>query len=182
GSNGFIGSYNLPADAPQQRGAAIDTGDTRLLGGVERFGQIYTSNTTLNVDGRLSSTPNPYANAQWYVLTPAPTASSPSATTGQTWAITNRSVAYFFPAVLPGCTTQLAGTGCPTPYVALEISGSGRGQPASAFAVKNGQPSLYQLGVSGYTLSSRWGDYAAVASDPSTSTQIWVMGEYARST
>lgn len=182
GGSGFIAAYDLPADAPQPRGRAIDTGDTRLLGAVQRYGLIYTSNTTLHVDSRLSSTPNPYANAQWYVLTPAPTSSSPSATTGQSSAVTNSAVAYFFPGVLPGCTSQLISGSCGTSFVALEVSGSGRGQPASAFAVKNGQPSLYQPGVAGYTLSSRWGDYAAVASDPSAPTQVWVMGEYTRAT
>jgi hypothetical protein len=181
GANGFIGSYDLAADAPQPQGRAIDTGDTRLLGAAQRYGQIYTANTTQHVASQLSSTPNPYANAQWYVLTPTPTSASPSATTGQSWAVTNRSVAYFFPGVLPGCATQPSGGGCASPFVALQVSGSGRSQPASALSVKNGQVSLYQAGTGGYTLGSRWGDYAAVASDPSLPTQVWVLGEYARS-
>ena len=180
GANGFIGAYGLPADAPQPKGRAIDSGDTRLLGAVQRYGQMYTANTTMHVDSRLSSSPNPYANAQWYVLTPAPTSAAPSATTGQSFAVTNSSVAYFFPGVLPGCTVKPIGGSCATPFVALQVSGSGRSQPASAFKVTGGQPSVYQLGVGGYTQGSRWGDYPAMASDPSVPTQVWVLGEYAR--
>ena len=51
---------------------------------------------------------------------------------------------------------------------------------ASAFAVSGGQPSVYQRGLPGYTQASRWGDYPAMASDPSAPTQVWVLGEYAR--
>jgi hypothetical protein len=180
GANGFIAVYDLPADTPQPRGRAIDTGDTRLLGAVQRYGQIYTANTTMHVDSRLSSNPNPYANAQWYVLTPAATSASPSATTGQSFAVTNSSVAYFFPGVMPGCSSQPIGGSCATQFVALQVSGSGRSQPASAFKVIGGQPSVYQLGVGGYTLGSRWGDYSAMASDPSVPSQVWILGEYAR--
>ncbi|MCA1646785.1 MAG: hypothetical protein LC797_15455 [Chloroflexi bacterium] len=184
GANGFIGKYDLPADTPQPKGQAVDTGDTRLLGAAQRYGQIYTANTTMYVNSQLSASPNPYANAQWYVLTPAPTPAWPSATTGQSFAVTNRSVAYFFPGVLPGCAgQQVNGTCATTPFVALQVSGAGRSQAASAFTVIGGQqPAVYQPGVAGFTKSSRWGDYPAIASDPSVPAQVWVLGEYARTT
>ena len=108
---------------------------------------------------------------------------SPSSTTGQTFAVTNSAVAYFFPGVLPGCPSQVKDS-CPTtPFVALQVSGAGRNQAASAFTVVGGQqPGIYQPGVSGYTQNSRWGDYPAMASDPSAPGQVWVLGEYARAT
>jgi hypothetical protein len=135
----------------------------------------------MHVNSQLSSNPSPYANAQWYVLEPAPTAAAPSATTGQSFAVTDSSVAYFFPGVLPGCTVQPTNGSCATPFVALQVSGSGRNQPASAFALTGGQqPRVYQLGVAGYTSADRWGDYPALASDPSVPSQVWVLGEYAR--
>ena len=66
----YIAPYDLPADAPQPRGSSIDTGDIRLLGAVFRYGKVYTANTTMHVSGIAGATPDPYANAQWYEITP----------------------------------------------------------------------------------------------------------------
>src|SRR5215212_10513390 len=68
---GAVAAYNIPADAPQPQGRAIDTGDSRLLGAVYRYGRIYTSNTTRTV-GVVGVTGNAYANAQWYEIEPKP--------------------------------------------------------------------------------------------------------------
>jgi len=178
-SSGAIAPYDLPADAPQPGSTGlIDTGDTRLLGAVHRFGKIYTANTTQHVNyGYLNEPPatgpNPSANAQWYEITPGP----PSV--GASHAVVDPSIAYFFPGVLPGC----AAVPCANPAVGLQISGSGASQPASAFTVRwSGAPSLYASGVDGYTLNDRWGDYPGVSSDPSNLAAIWVLGEYAAST
>ena len=40
----------------------------------------------------------------------------------------------------------------------------------------------YQDGVAGYTLNGRWGDYPAVAADPTNARRVWVLGEYAKAT
>jgi len=176
-ASGFIAAYDLPANAPQPRGAAIATGDTRLAGAVFRYGKIYTSNTTMHVSGIPGATSNPYANAQWYEITPNTLTNS----LGAIHAITSASIAYFFPSVLPGC----AASPCTTPLPVLEVSGSGRSQPASAFWVRgsDGRPTNYTpSAVAGYTLNSRWGDYSAVAADPTPTGPVWVLGEYARAT
>ncbi|HEV8637210.1 MAG TPA: hypothetical protein VG370_23570, partial [Chloroflexota bacterium] len=172
-----VAPYDLPADAPQPGGDAVDTGDTRLLGAVFRFGKIYTANTTRNVSGSLSPSPNPNANAQWYSF-------APGDATASSFAVTDPSVAYFFPGVLPGCATAVVVAGvCATPFVALQVSGSGSGQPASAFSVRGtGSPFAYQTGVGGYTLNGRWGDYPGVSADPSDASVVWVLGEYAART
>jgi hypothetical protein len=172
-ASGFIAPYDLPADAPQPRGPNIDTGDTRLLGAVFRYGKIYTANTTLHVSGIPGATPNAFANAQWYEITPNTLTNS----VGASHAITSTNVAFFFPNVLPGCRT----TPCTSPSVVLEVSGTGRSQPASAFWTRGASPTSYASGVGGYTLYSRWGDYAGVAADPAATGPVWVLGEYARS-
>jgi hypothetical protein len=169
---GFIAPYDLPADAPQPRGRAIDTGDTRLLGAVYRYGKVYTANTTRTVHASLSTSPNPYASTQWYEITP----NALSDSIGSSHAVTSPGVAYFFPGILPACAS------CSNPTVVLQVSGVGRSQGASAFHVKNGVVTLYAGGVAGYTLGNRWGDYPALAADPSPGGPVWVLGQYARST
>jgi hypothetical protein len=160
-----VAPYDLPADAPQLGGSPIDTGDTRLLGAVDRFGQLYTGHSTRAVSAALSTSPNAYANAQWYVITPgAPTAAS--------HAVTDPSIAYFFPGVMPGSA-----------FVGVEVSGAGPNQPASAFVLRGGgAPSAFATGVAGYTLNGRWGDYPGMAHDPADTSGVWVLGEYAAAT
>ena len=64
---------------------------------------------------------------------------------------------------------------CAIPFVVLEVSGSGSSQPASALWVRDdSSPFVYQAGVAGYTLNSRWGDYPAVSADPSDAALICV--------
>jgi hypothetical protein len=175
-ASGYIAPYDLPADTPQPRGRAIDTGDTRLPGAVFRYGRIYTANTTRHVSGIPGATPNPYANAQWYEITPNNLTDS----MGASHAVTNANVAFFFPSILPGC----AASPCTSPSVVLEVSGAGRTQAAAAFWSRGsgGSPTNYTpSAVGGYTLGSRWGDYAATAADPSPTGPVWVLGEYAQS-
>jgi hypothetical protein len=159
---------------PQPNSSArVDSGDSRLLGAVYRYGSIYTANTTGTTS--LSSTPNPYANAQWYQITPT----GPGSSVGSSNVVANSSIAYFFPGVIPVCAS---GPSCTSPKVVLEASVSGRSQPASAAVVANGKPTVFQRGVSGYRLNSRWGDYPAVAADPTAPGTAWFLGEYARTT
>jgi len=138
------------------------------------------------VSNRLSSNANRYASAQWYEITPDPT--DPTKATGASHALTSPTVAFYFPALLAGCagsvSTNANGvTSCSTsPFVGLEVSGSGPRQDASAFRVASGgNPTVYATGVSAYTLNSRWGDYPAAAADPTSAKNIWVLGEYAAS-
>jgi hypothetical protein len=173
-SSGFIAAYNLPASVPQPSSSArIDSGDSRLLGAVYRYGSIYTANTTATTS--LSSTANPYANVHWYKITPT----GPTTSFGSSNVIANSSIAYFFPGVIPVCA---GGPSCSTPKVVVEASVSGRNQPASAAVVANGTSSVFQRGVSGYRLNSRWGDYPALAGDPTSPGRAWFLGEYARTT
>lgn len=176
-TSGFIAPYSLPASAPQPSGAAIDTGDDRLLGATFRYGSIFTANTTGTVSGSLSAFPNPYANAQWYQITPT----SETTSTGRSAAVTNSSVAFFFPSILPVCST---GPSCSTSTskVVLEVSASGRRQAASAAWAANGNVAIFAGGVRGYTQYSRWGDYSAVAADATAPGTAWLFGEYARTT
>jgi hypothetical protein len=173
-SSGFIAPYNLPASVPQPNSSArIDSGDSRLLGAVYRYGSIYTANATATTS--LSSTANPYANVQWYQITPT----GPTTSFGSSNVIASSSIAYFFPGVIPVCAS---GPNCTTPKVVVEASVSGRNQPASAAVVANGTSSVFQRGVGGYRLNSRWGDYPAVAADPTSPGRAWFLGEYARTT
>jgi hypothetical protein len=173
-SSGLIAAYNLPASVPQPSSSAkIDSGDTRLLGAVYRYGSIYTANTTGTTS--LSSTANPYANVQWYQITPTGSTTS----VGSSNVVASSSIAYFFPGVIPVCAS---GPSCTTPKVVVEASVSGRNQPASAAVVANGTSSVFQRGVSAYRLNSRWGDYPAVAADPTSPGRAWFLGEYARTT
>jgi hypothetical protein len=170
-----VAPYDLSADAPQPGGNPIDTGDTRLPGAVHRYGKLYTGNTTRTVGSGLSPTPNAYANVQWYEITPGGAAVSRAVVP------VDNTVAHPFPAVLPGCTTATTTATCATPFVGLQVSGWGPTQPASAFIVRdNSSPAVYQAGVAGYSLNSRWGDYPAVSADPADPTRIWVLGEYAQ--
>jgi hypothetical protein len=178
--DGSIGTYTLPADAPQPSGSPIDTGDTRLAGASYRYGAIYTANTTQTVDPtRLANTigqVNAAASVQWYRITPGG-----SSYTGRTYVVTDPKVAYFFPRVVAGCSVATDGTACATPFAGLEVSGSGASQPGSAFTARDaGPPQLYQSGVAGYTLNTRWGDYPAVSADPGSASTVWVLGEYAK--
>jgi hypothetical protein len=175
-TSGWVAPYNLPAGAPQPNSSnRIDTGDDRLLGATFRYGSIFTANTTGSVSSQLSTSPSPYANVQWYQITPT----SSTTSTASSSAVTNSGVALFFPGVLPVCST---GPTCTTPKVVLEMSASGRSQPASAARVANGTLAIFAKGVSGYRLYSRWGDYPAVAADPADSGSAWLFGEYARTT
>ena len=179
--DGAIGFYDIPADAQQPAGPAIESGDTRLSSAVYRYGAIYTANTTRTVDQTRvtnSVTPNAYANVQWYRVTP-----SGSAYVGRTWAASSQDVAYYFPGVLPGCTTAATGSSCAVPFVALELSGSGPAQAAAAYRARDtAAPQPYASGVSAYSLNGRWGDYPAVAADPTDATAVWLLGQYAKAT
>lgn len=181
-----VSYFDMPADVPQPNGSPIDSGDTRLLGAVDRFGKIYTANNTSTVGGyvRGRTAPNEYANTQWYEFTPGDNESTGSANCGpatcNTYTITtaDSSVAYFFPSVLAWCP---AGGTCAAPSVGLQISGAGAGQPVSAFTYRKADvaPQVFASGVGGYQLNSRWGDYSAIASDPASAAVIWVLGGYA---
>jgi alpha-tubulin suppressor-like RCC1 family protein len=174
-----VASYDTPAAAPQQGGPAISTGDARLLSAVERYGAIYTANTTQHVDPSLSAGPNASANVQWYQFIPG-------ATAAESHAVASQSVAYYDPGVSVGCavatTTDASGApSCATPYVGLEVSGSGPQQPASAFAfLANAPPITYQSGVAGYTPAGGWGAYPGMSPDPTNSGVLWALGEYAQ--
>jgi hypothetical protein len=175
-TSGWVAPYTLPASAPQPNtGNRIDTGDDRLLGAVFRYGSIFTGNTTATVSSQLSSTPNPYANVQWYQITPT----SATASSASSAAVTNSGVALFFPGVLPVCSS---GATCTTPKVVVQMSASGRSQPASAARAADGSLAIFAKGVGGYTLYQRWGDYPAIAADPNNPGTAWLFGEYARST
>jgi hypothetical protein len=175
-TSGSVAAYTLPADALQPSSSRrIDTGDDRLLGATYRYGSIFTANTTGSVSSQLSTSPNAFANVQWYRITPT-SATTSSASSG---AFTNSSVAYFFPSILPVCST---GPTCTSPKVVLELSASGRSQPASAGRVANGAVALFANGVAGYTQNSRWGDYPAASADPEAAGTAWLYGEYAGST
>jgi hypothetical protein len=173
-TSGWIAPYTLPASAPQPNsGNRIDTGDDRLLGATFRYGSIFTANTTGTVSSSLSASANAYANAQWYQITPTSTTTSSASTS----AVTNSGVALFFPGVLPVCAS---GPSCTTPKVVLEMSATGRSQPASAARAVNGSLAIFQKGVGGYAMYSRWGDYPAVAADPTSAGTAWLFGEYAQ--
>jgi hypothetical protein len=175
-TNGWVAPYNLPAGAPQPNsGNRIDTGDDRLLGATFRYGSIFTANTTRTVSSQLSTSPNAYANVQWYQITP----SSATTSTASTSAVTNSGLALFFPGALPVCST---GPTCTTPKVVLEMSASSRSQSASAARQANGSLAIFAKGVGDYQLYSRWGDYPAIAADPTNAGTAWLFGEYARST
>jgi hypothetical protein len=177
---GTIAAYNIPADAPQPRGRAIDTGDTRLLGAVYRYGRVYTSNTTRTV-GVSGVRGNAYANGQWYEIEPK---SGGSYAARGSFAVADNSTAFYFPAVIPGgCSGDAR---CNSLFVALEVSGSSTKTAASAFAVfhRPDRRTVARIAspapsATGYTLSGRWGDYAAVAADPAP-TNVWMLGEYAK--
>jgi hypothetical protein len=191
-----VAPFDQPASAPQPQGKPIDTFDTRLLGATERYGAIYTANTTKDVavgnpalQNGAGVTANPYANVQWYAITPT---AGGYVSPAPTYAIAGAKVAYLMGAVLPGCPGTVAtdasgATSCSAaPFVAAEVSGSGRSQPASAFRVRNaGPPAVYAQGVGGYApcascATSRWGDYPGLATDPGNPAKVWVVGEYAK--
>jgi hypothetical protein len=186
------GPYDLPASAlqPGVLGRFIDTGDTRLWAGATyRYGRIYTANTTRTVRER-PFTANPYANTLWYEITP--TSPTTFESPARTHVVGNPWVAFYFPGVLPGCAgatrTDAAGlTQCSgVQFVGLEVSGSGRDWPASAYAVlaRGDVPLIgrYQTGVPGYELNERWGDYPGLSVDPTNAGTVWVLGEYAKAT
>ncbi|PZS04366.1 MAG: hypothetical protein DLM70_07880 [Chloroflexi bacterium] len=165
-----VAKYDTPANAPQLNGQAIYTGDVTLLGAVYRYGTIYTANNTRTVSN--GSTANPYSSAQWYELTPG-------SSTGVSHTITNASVAFYMPQVIVGCSTT--SVPCPTPFVALEFTGSGRSQPASAYRMlAGGTAALLHSGVGGWTYTGSWGDFPGVSTDPNDSTRVWLEGEYVK--
>src|SRR5437870_1013906 len=132
------GTYAVPADAPQPSGTAIDTGDSRLLGAVQRYGKVYTASTTQHLDAWTSSTPNPAANAQWYEITPI---SADAFGPGWSHAISHPAVAFYFPGVIPGCGGGLNGDACGTPFVGFEVTGSSADStPASVFLGRDAVP------------------------------------------
>ena len=186
------GPYDMPASAlqPGALGRFIDTGDTRLwAGAVDRYGRLYTANATRTVRGRVRDA-NPYANTLWYEITPTSPATYESP--ARTHVVARPRVALFFPGVMPGCaddarTDRRGNVRCAgSRFVGLQLSGSGRFTPASAYAGLDGggDPLVrrYQAGVPGYELNDRWGDYPGVSADPSTHARVWVLGEYAKAT
>ena len=150
---------------PRSLAARPQIPGTRLVGAVQRGDTIYTSNNTKSV---ASSSPNPYANAQWYEV---PVSDGAAITHG----VANSSVAYFYPSVTPGGLSA-------TSFVGWEVSDSSSTQSASAYRGRDSTiPAIYAgLGVSGYKLNSRRGDCAASALDP-VDGSVWVFGEYVAS-
>jgi hypothetical protein len=165
-----VAPYDMPADAPQPQGSSIATGDTTLLGATYRYGRVYTANNTRTVGGNTNV--NPYSSVQWYSF-------APGASVATSNAVTSPNIAYYMPGIVPGCTTSVSP--CPTPFVALEFSGSSAQQPASAFDLLVGSSSatLFRSGVPAYSYFSRWGDYPGLSIDPIDPTTVWVLGEYA---
>ncbi|MFI5270105.1 MAG: hypothetical protein ACHQ7M_22230, partial [Chloroflexota bacterium] len=131
-----VSSYDQPDNALQPGGNPIANSGTSLQDASYRYGAIYGANITEHVSSSLSLSANPYANAQWYKIDPA-------TLTAQSHVITNTNVAYFTPNIMAGCATATTpGPGgvpqCASPFAALEVSGAGPSQPASAYYVLNG--------------------------------------------
>jgi hypothetical protein len=167
-----VPAYNTPASAPQPRGNAVFTDDDRLRMAYYRFGTIYTTHTTQAVSG--VSNPNPYASVDWYEI-------NPGTATAVSHVVTDPNIAFFVPGILPVCSTNASP--CPSWYVAMEVTGCGPSQPASAMDILGGTtPAIYQQGVSGYTLTDAWGDYPGMSPDPNDPTSVWMLGEYAAQT
>jgi hypothetical protein len=108
-----VPAYDLSAAYPQPGGGSICCNDSRLRDAYDRYGSIYTTLGTQHVAG--NSNANANANVYWYEI-------NASASTATSHAITDPNVAYFTPGIVPGC--QTATTPCPTPFAALEFSGS----------------------------------------------------------
>jgi len=166
-----VAPYSIPANVPQPGGGAIFSGgDNTLLGSMYRYGKIYTANSTRTWRGGGG---NAYSNVQWYEITPG-------SSNAVTHVIGNPNVAYFMPQVVAGCTVN--SSPCPSSYVALEFTGSGPNQPASAFGVLGTRsPAITRSGVAGYSFTGAWGDFPGVSVDPNDRSHVWLEGEYAGS-
>jgi hypothetical protein len=168
-----LSQTNSPPNAVQPSGAAIDTGDDRLLSAVWRNGTLATSATdACLVSGLVQSCLR---------LVEAATSTSTVLTDGD---LGNAGADLYYPAI------TLDGAG--VPYVAATLSSTSLYPSVAAF----GQPTpsgpyiatdvwsgagTYQCSFCG-TGGNRWGDYSGAAVDPLHPDDVWVAGEYGTAT
>ena len=177
---GFDIDPNVPTGAPQPGCAPlIDTGDTRLINAVLRYGHLWTTNA---VDDPVQD--NVYkTEVAWYEIDPAQ--ADANATNGpiQQGRVSNANRWYYFPSIAVNVLED----------VALGFAASGPADFASGYyTMRLGtdspgtiQPeSLLHAGISPYfkdlaSGKNRWGDYSATVVDPQDDINFWTIQEFA---
>jgi hypothetical protein len=164
--------FSLPDCMALGAAPAIDTGDTRMLGVVERNGSIWATHTQPNAASSAVRT-----EARWYEIDPT------GPTVVQFGQVADPSRCYFYPAIQPDAagnvTLVMAGVD-PTIFGSAFYTGrnasDATGTMQRVTALKNGLAS-YAI-VDSSTGENRWGDYSGISIDPSTG-EMWMVGEFA---
>ncbi|NUL83515.1 MAG: Ig-like domain repeat protein [Armatimonadetes bacterium] len=168
-------AFTDPPDAFQPGGLAIDTGDTRMHTAWLRNGRLYTAHTIgYDWGSGLRAAVRPYViNVQdsSYVLERV-----------ATYGASNSD--YYYPALAPNAYNDFSMVftkSSSSVYAEARVTawrdGPGSTLESSAL-VQEGSASYARIDSSD---RNRWGDYLGASPDPNVNQDIWVAGEYVRS-
>jgi PKD repeat protein len=150
----------------------IDTGEGRLLGAVYRNGSVWATHIVAGGTG------NAFARVRYVRI----------GVGGQPTVLEDVSFGaddcwYYYPAVATDRNSNLAMVftrSCTSEYAGVRYTGRTTAdttlQPSAL--IKAGEAN-YLNPSSGTKSKNRWGDYSGAAVDPTDSTKIWLLGEYA---
>lgn len=171
-----VPTYSLPVNARQKGGPVpINVGDVRLLNAVIRNGRMYTAHTIAYNWG--SGT---VSAIRWYEIQMG---STPTLLQSGTYGVDK--YFYYYPAIMPDASGNLYvvfNRSSSTEFVGIRAAGRKPGDGAGLL----GSSTQLSAGTSYYVYldnygRNRWGDYNGNAKDPSTSGNVWVLSEYAKS-
>jgi hypothetical protein len=171
-----VDAYAIPPDAAQPAAVApLDSGDVRLLAASCRNGSIWTCLTTRHTWDDGSNT----AAVQWFELAKAGTVTQQGI-----YGAAGRH--YFFPSLLADgqknlmvAFARVSPTEFASLYVASRRSGDALGALSPSVQVHAGAAAYSKFDTSG---RNRWGDYLAMAADPTDAATVWAYGGFAAGT
>jgi hypothetical protein len=168
-----VDPYGLAPNAPQSSGAALESGDVRVLNAVSRGGSVWAAFSTSHDWGDGAGV----ASCRWLQV---------NATSGaviQQGIFGARKLHYFYPAVMPDTNGNMTMVFCrsgPSEFASIRYSGRNSSDPAgtlqSSALLKSGEASYVGLDGAG---RNRWGDYAGIAIDQADGRLVWFYSMYA---
>jgi hypothetical protein len=168
-----VDAYAIPPDAEQPAAvASLDSGDVRLLAASCRNGSIWTCFTTRHTWDDGSNT----AAVHWLEL-------AKGGTVTQQGIYGAASRHYFFPSLLADgqgnlvvAFARVSASEFASFYIAARRSRDALCTLSPSVQVHAGAAAYSQFDTSG---RNRWGDYVAMAADPSDASVVWAYGGFA---
>jgi len=178
-SLGLGATWNAPPAAQQPGSGTIDSGDGRILQAVWRGGHLWTATT-------ISCTPRGDTIARACAAYAEVDTTGP--TIAQTVSVSAAGAYYYSPALQidgAGSLVTILSRSSSSEYASLYGAGRLSSDPLNTLSAPvrlkagNGTYTEFCVG-SGSPL--RWGDFFGAAVDPSSTSTVWLAGEYARLT